>query len=57
MVLDAQAVVVGKLREKGLMPYLLVEVVPDAASGGGKAALGWDKAEIQVLWGALVFEQ
>ena len=39
------------------MSYLLVEAVPDAGSGGGKAALCWDKAGIQVLWGALVFEQ
>lgn len=44
-------------RETALMSYLLLETVPDAASGGGKAALGWDKAGIQVLQGALVFEQ
>jgi len=39
------------------MSYLLVEAVPDAGSCGGKAALGWDKAGIQVLWAALIFEQ
>lgn len=44
---------VGKLREKVLMSYLLVEAVPDAGSGGGKAALGWDKSGIQVLMGCL----
>lgn len=39
--------VVGKPREKTLVSPLLLEAVADAGSGGGKAALAWDKAGSQ----------